>query len=120
LRLTAPSSRTPAGRIVAREDGFTMIFALLTLLISGLLVTAAFTAARGDANLSSKFTLQTSAYYAAEAGVQRYQHELSSNPNYWIECKSIGTEGEPIAVPATTSESYFVKTLAAAGHSANR
>jgi hypothetical protein len=95
-----------------------MIFALVALLISGLLVASAFTAASGDISLSRNFTLQTKAYYAAQAGVQRYQHELSSNPNYWVECKSIGTEKEAIAVPATNDETYFIKTLASAGHSA--
>ncbi|HXP38358.1 MAG TPA: hypothetical protein VN817_11390 [Solirubrobacteraceae bacterium] len=95
-----------------------MIFALVALLISGLLVASAFTAASGDISLSRNFTLQTKAYYAAQAGVQRYQHELSSNPNYWVECKNLGTEKEPIAVPATSDEGYYFKTLPSAGHSA--
>jgi Tfp pilus assembly protein PilX len=105
-------------RIAASDDGFTMIFALIALLISGLLVASAFTAASGDISLSRNFTLQTKAYYAAQAGVQRYQHELSSNPNYWVECKSLGTENEPIAVPATADEGYYFKTLPSAGRSA--
>jgi Tfp pilus assembly protein PilX len=106
-------------QIAAGEDGFTLIFALVALLISGLLVASAFTAASGDISLSRNFTLQTKAYYAAQAGVQRYQHELSSNPNYWVQCESIGKEkeGERIAVPATTDENYYVKTLPSAGHS---
>lgn len=93
-----------------------MIFALVALLISGLLVASAFTAASGDISLNRNFTLQTKAYYAAQAGVQRYQHELSSNPNYWVQCESIGTKEKPVAVPATSDENYYVKTLASAGH----
>jgi type II secretory pathway pseudopilin PulG len=118
VRLTVAGPKRPARQIAAGEDGFTMIFALVALLISGLLVASAFTAASGDISLSRNFTLQTKAYYAAQAGVQRYQHELASNPNYWVECKSIGTEKEAIAVPATSDETYFIKTLASAGHSA--
>ncbi len=118
MRLTAARRYPPRRREATSEDGFTMIFALMALLISGLLVTAAFTAASGDISLSRNFTLQTKAYYAAQAGIQRYQHELSSNPNYWVECKSIGTESAAIPVPATTDETYFIKTLASSGHSA--
>jgi Tfp pilus assembly protein PilX len=118
VRLTAAGPKKPARRIAAGEDGFTMIFALVALLISGLLVASAFTAASGDISLSRNFTLQTKAYYAAQAGVQRYQHELSSNPNYWVECKSLGTENEPVVVPATADEGYYFKTLPSAGRSA--
>ena len=119
MRLADAGSRGRARQIAAGDDGFTLIFALVALLISGLLVASAFTAASGDIRLSRNFTLQTKAYYAAQAGVQRYQHELSSNPNYWVQCGSIGKEkeGERIAVPATTDESYYVKTLGSAGHS---
>jgi type II secretory pathway pseudopilin PulG len=117
VRLTVAGRTRLARRIAAGEDGFTMIFALAALLISGLLVASAFTAASGDISLSRNFTLQTKAYYAAEAGVQRYQHELSSNPNYWIECKSIGSESATIPVPATSDETYYIKTLGSTGHS---
>ncbi len=119
MRLADVGSKRRARQIAAGDDGFTLIFALIALLISGLLVASAFTAASGDIRLSRNFTLQTKAYYAAQAGVQRYQHELSSNPNYWVQCESIGKEkeGERIAVPATTDESYYVKTLGSAGHS---
>jgi Tfp pilus assembly protein PilX len=120
VRLTADGLKRLASRAAAGEEGFTMIFALVALLISGLLVASAFTAASGDISLSRNFTLQTKAYYAAQAGVQRYQHELSSNPNYWVQCASIGNEPEKerIAVPATTDEAYYVKTLGSAGHAA--
>ncbi len=119
MRLTDAGAKRPVRKIAAGEDGFTMIFALVALLISGLLVASAFTAASGDISLSRNFTLQTKAYYAAQAGIQRYQHELSSNPNYWIQCESIGKEkeSERIKVPATTDETYYVKTLPSAGHS---
>ncbi|MHB8235072.1 MAG: hypothetical protein ACYDHT_10515, partial [Solirubrobacteraceae bacterium] len=95
-----------------------MIFAIATLLIGGLLVASAFTAASGDISLTRNSTLQAKAYYAALSGVQRYQHEIASNPNYWIECAEIGTETTPTKVTGTTDEAFYVKTLGSAGHSA--
>ncbi len=89
------------------EEGFTMLFALLALFVGSLLVAAAFSAANGDVKLSKKATLQAKAYYAAVAGVERYQYQISSNPNYWIECPKM-TE---TTVPGTTDETYTYKTL---------
>jgi Tfp pilus assembly protein PilX len=105
-------------RAAAREEGFTMLFALLALFVSSLLVAAALTSANGDIRLSRKTTAQNKAYYAAVAGVNRYQYELSSNPNYWIECPSLPKTGSPIKVPETTDEEFTVKTLSSTSHSA--
>jgi hypothetical protein len=120
MRLTSPRHETAARLRAAGEDGFTMLFALLALFVGGLLTAAAFTAANGDINLTHTATLQTKAYYAALSGVQRYQYQLSSNPNYWIECNKIGLVGgkpeSPVKVPGTTDEEYTIKTLASAGH----
>ncbi len=93
------------------EEGFTMLFALLALFVGSLLVAAAFSAANGDVKLSKTATLQAKAYYAAVAGVERYQYQISSNPNYWIECPKTA---EPTAVPGTTDETYTYKTLGSA------
>jgi hypothetical protein len=98
------------------EDGFTMIFALLTLLISGLLVAAAFSAASGDIRLTSRTSTQAKAYYAAVAGVNRYQDQLTGSPESWTKCPAIGTEGVPKTVTGATGETYFVKTLGSTGH----
>jgi hypothetical protein len=97
-------------RSAAREDGITMIFALLALFVSGLLVAGAFSAASGDIALSSRSTIAAKAYYAAQAGVQRYQYQLSAEPNYWTQCPPIAST----KVPLTEDESYTVKTLGSA------
>ena len=108
--------RRPAGS----EEGFTMLFALLALFVGGLLAVAALTAANGDIRLSRKATAQNKAYYAAVAGVDRYQYQLSSNPNYWLECPTLPRTGTtPIAVPETTDEGYTVKTLSSTGSPGN-
>jgi Tfp pilus assembly protein PilX len=104
------------GRVGTRrareQDGFTMIFALLTLLIGGLLVAAAFSAADGDIRVTQRGSTQAKAYYAALAGINRYQYQLTSSPESWTKCPTIA----PAKVTGTTDESYSVKTLGATGH----
>jgi hypothetical protein len=100
----------------ASEDGFTMLFALLALFVGGLLVAAAFTAANGDIKLTHRATLQSKAYYAAVAGVDRYQYQLTNSPEYWTKCSTLGTESAPLKVTGTTDENYTVKTLGSTGH----
>jgi hypothetical protein len=85
-----------------------MLIVIGALFIGTLLAAAAFTGALGDIRLTTRSDLQSKAYYAAQAGIQRYQHELSSNPNYWVSCKTIG----PVTVPGATNEEYTVKTVA--------
>jgi hypothetical protein len=98
--------------LAAREEGFTMLFALLALFVGALLVAAAFSAANGDVKLTKQANLQARAYYAAVAGVERYQYQLTANPNYWIECPKTS---EAKTVPGTTDETYTYKTLGSAG-----
>jgi Tfp pilus assembly protein PilX len=68
----------------AREqDGVTMIIAMGVMLVTSLLLTASFLAARGDINLSHTDTTQKEAYYAAVAGVQEFEYQMQVNPYYW-------------------------------------
>jgi hypothetical protein len=89
------------------EDGFTMLFALLALFVGSLLVAAAFSAANGDVKLTKQANLEARAYYAAVAGVERYQYQLTANPNYWVECPSRTST----TVPGTSDEKFTYKTL---------
>ncbi len=109
MRLIRP---TFLAKRLAREDGFTMLFTLLSLMVGTLLVAAAFTSANGDIKLTQRSTLQAKAYYAAVAGVNRYQYQLSSSPEYWSKCPTIANgSGGAVTVPGTTDEAYTVKTL---------
>ena len=94
-------------RSLRREDGFTMIIAMLVLFVSSLLVTAAFVAAEGDVKLTRTDTNQKKAYYAAMAGISAYKYKLSANPNYWQKCPNISET----SVPGTEDEKYKVDTL---------
>jgi Tfp pilus assembly protein PilX len=78
-----------------RQDGFTLILALLVLLITSLLLVAAFTAANGEIHLTSTDTAQKKAYYAAEAGLEDYEYQLTQDGNYLTYCTT-----PPAANPA--------------------
>jgi hypothetical protein len=103
-----------SSRIAARaEDGFTMIIAIGVMLISSLLVVAAFTASTGDIQLSHDDTIQKQALYASLAGVEEYQYHLEKEPDYWQTC-----EAPSSVVPESEFEHFEVKLLAANGKEA--
>ena len=93
-----------------------MLFALLALFVGSLLVAAAFTSANGDVKLTRRATVQAKAYFAAVAGVDRYQYQLTSSPEYWTKCPTLGTEAVPLKVTGAPDENYTVKTLGSTGH----
>ena len=93
---------------IGDEAGFTMIVAMLVMLVTSLLLVAAFTAAEGDVHQSHTDLTQKQAYYAALAGVQEYEYQLEANPDIWETCPE--PKGE---VPGEKGESYVVTTLAA-------
>jgi hypothetical protein len=94
------------------QDGVTMIIAMGVMLVTSLLLTASFLAARGDIHLSHTDTSQKEAYYASLAGVQEFEYELQVNPDYWQTC------GKPTnELPQETSSSYKVRILPANGAS---
>jgi len=68
------------------EQGFTLIVALGVLLVSSLLMTAAFVAAEGDIHLTQSDQAAKRAYYAALAGVQDYEYHLTQDGNYLNYC----------------------------------
>lgn len=93
---------------LADERGITMIVTLGVLLVSSLLLVAAFTAAQGDVNISHQDTTEKQAYYAALAGVQQYEYQMQANPDYWESCDA-PTE----TVAQEPAERYEVKPLMA-------
>jgi Tfp pilus assembly protein PilX len=107
MRMNARNRPVPSAR---SEDGFTMLVALGVMLVTSLLMVAAFTASRGDIRLSRVDTTQKQAYFAALAGVQEYEYQLQANPNYWQTCAT-----PQAAVPQETSARYEVKLLPANG-----
>src|SRR5580700_425375 len=97
---------TSLRRLSRDEHGFTMIVALLALVVGGLLAAAALDAATQDVTLTGTYVNQQKAYSAALAGINEYKYQLSANPNYWTTCPE--AEG---SVTGATEETYKVKTL---------
>jgi type II secretory pathway pseudopilin PulG len=110
------SIRTRIHRAASREDGFTMIVAIMVLAVSSLLVAAVFVGAQGDVALTRANTSQKEAYYAAMAGISAYKYQLSANTSYWKACPSISTGTVPTPTGgSSTQETYKVKTLPTTG-----
>ena len=99
----------PRFRRAARsEDGFSLVITLGVMLITSLLLVAAFTADGTDVSLSHEDLTQKEAYNAAVAGVQNYEYRLQVNPDFWETCESLKA-----SLPQEGSSSYEVKLLAA-------
>jgi Tfp pilus assembly protein PilX len=92
------------------DDGLTLVIVLAVMLVTSLLVTAAFAANDGDIQLARDDVLEKQAYFAALAGVQQYEYQLQNNPDYWESCAKPSASEE--------SERYEVSVLGANGNAA--
>jgi Tfp pilus assembly protein PilX len=103
--MTVPTPQYPNRlAILRRQEGFTLILVLGVMLVTSLLLVAAFTAANGEIHLTSTDRAQKKAYYAAEAGIEDYEYHLTQDGNYLSYC----TEPSPAnpalnQVPSTTN-----------------
>jgi Tfp pilus assembly protein PilV len=95
---------------VRNQDGFSLIIVLSVMLVTSLIVAAAFTATRADLPLTQQSTHHTQAQYAALGGVQEYDYQLQNNPDYWESCE--GPSGE------LEGAYYEVKVLPSTGQTA--
>jgi Tfp pilus assembly protein PilX len=95
-------------RILRSQDGFTMMLALSVMLITSLLLVAGYAATNGDIRESHRDTVQKQAYYAALAGVQEFEYQMQTNPDYWETCPTPAS-----AVPEEAGARYEVKILPA-------
>ena len=108
---------TPLHNALSRaraQDGVTMVIAMGVMLVTSLLLTASFLAARGDIRLSHTDTTQKEAYYAALAGVQEFEYQMQINPDYWETCGKTDQH-----TPQESGSSYKVKILPAAQSDTN-
>jgi len=96
--------RSPSRSTILRsEDGFTLILALGVMLVSSLLLVAAFTAANGEIHLTSTDRAQKKAYYAAEAGIEDYEYHLTQDGNYLSYCTSPPSENKALNQVGSTA-----------------
>jgi type II secretory pathway pseudopilin PulG len=113
-------------RLRDSEDGFTMVLAIVTMMISSVLVAATLSTASGDFQLTNNDLNQKKAYYAAQAGISDYQFHLNQDVNYWTYCTSVPTPSALNQVGSTSNRrnvpgsnaSYAIELLPAAGQSA--
>lgn len=83
------SARIARGRRrLAGEGGFTMIVAVLVLMVVLLASAAAYSATIGDMRSGGYSEDQKQAFAAAEAGVEWYRSHLGQDSTYWTACTS--------------------------------
>jgi Tfp pilus assembly protein PilE len=104
MRLTLRNIRAS----LSVQDGFTMMLVLSVMLVTSLLLVAGYTATNGDIQESHRDTVQKQAYYAALAGVQKFEYEMQTNPNYWQGCPTPSSE-----LPEEPDTHFEVKILPA-------
>ena len=105
-----------------------MILAVITMMISAVLVAAALSSASGDFHLINNDLTQKKAYYAAQAGHQRLR--VPSQPGRQLldllherarrrrAVNQVGSTANRRNVPGSTSETYAIELLPATGQSA--
>lgn len=124
MHLIAALKRLGRHSAARSEDGFTMILAVITLLIASLLATAALVAAESDVHLSKRDTATKKAYYAAQAGIDDYLFHLNRNTSYWSEClegeasknpalNQYGSTANRAKVPGASEEEYAIQLVPA-------
>ena len=91
--ITPTSNRSAAFR---RQDGFTMMVTLGVMLVTSLLLVAAFTSANSEIHLTATDRAQKKAYYAAEAGIENYQYHLTQDGNYLTYCTTPTPENKAL------------------------
>src|SRR6202142_1584823 len=79
----------------AEERGFTLLLALLVLIITTLLLGATYVAVFSDTRPSRNALDQKRAYAAAQSGIAEYAYDLNQDPNFWDTCYQSST---PVAV----------------------
>ena len=108
------------------ERGFTMVVTMGVLMVSSLLLVAAFTATDGDTSVVRNDLDQKKAYYAAQAAISNYAFHLNQDVSYWKYCYTSATQGgrspapggpsapaNRVQVPGSADESYSWVPLAA-------
>ena len=94
-----------------------MLLALFVLMITTLLLGAAYVAVINDSGSARNDIDQKRAYAAAQAGISQYSYNLNQNPNYWETCNGWGTPSRARcgATESGSTENYSVKPVIATG-----
>jgi Tfp pilus assembly protein PilX len=115
-------------RPLGAEQGISMIIVIGILLVTSLLLVAAFTSSQGEIRLTGLDTNSKKAYYAAQAGINDYLYHLTRDSNYLSYCTTptptnpaLNQEGStanratiPGSVGEKPEEQYAIQLLTAA------
>jgi hypothetical protein len=82
------------------ERGYTVLLALMVLVVTSMLLAATYVAVTGDTGATRTDLDQQRAYTAAEAGISQYIFQLNQNPDYWNTCA-----GYPTPITGTVGSS---------------
>ena len=105
------SANRSAGARAGSERGFTMLLALYVLIITTLLLGAAFVAVLSDTAPARNDLDQKRAYAAAQAGIAQYDYDLNQNPNFWESCPA--PSGPVGATDSGSLENYTIRAVPA-------
>jgi hypothetical protein len=103
-------------RIGHREEGFSMISAIMALMVGTLLSLAAWATANSDINFTDKDKWSRVAYQRAQSGVSDYVQHMAEDSGFWKACdRPDGITGDGLGQTAVND-----KDFGASGHSTRR
>jgi Tfp pilus assembly protein PilX len=105
-----------ARRRAADESGFTMIVAMMVLMVVTLLIGAAFVAANGDIGNSRHDIDQKRALYAARAGLSQFLYRLNKDTELWKTCPSQTATTVPGTASDVSAVTYAYSSMGANGN----
>jgi type II secretory pathway pseudopilin PulG len=86
-------------RRAARDDGFTLINVMFSMMALGTFAVSAWALTTGDIPVARADQDHKRAYEAAQAGIQWYAYELDRDSSYWTKCDTaLITPGVPAPV----------------------
>lgn len=95
-----------ASRIL-REDGISMVAAMMAMMAGMLLAAAAWSTANTEVRVSAKDRWSRVAYQRAQTGVSDYVKRLANDPNYWSACDRGGLgNGDGLGTSAINDTIY--------------
>ncbi len=86
LRKTDKQLSSLISRIGHRNDGFSMISAIMALMVGTLLSLAAWATAQSDINFTDKDKWSRLAYQRAQSGVSDYVQNMAADSGFWKAC----------------------------------
>ena len=94
-------------KIGHREEGFSMISAIMALMVGTLLSLAAWATAQSDINFTDKDKWSRLAYQRAQSGISDYVQSVSEDSGFWKACdRPAGVSGDGIGDTALNDNDF--------------